>query len=126
MKYGILLLVLITGVFMASLGFSQDDVITLNSDELGPHERPLVDFPHTTHADVINCVRCHHDFDDYGNNIGAEGQKCSDCHSKAPSQKNAVPLLDAYHFQCKGCHEALDAAGRKSGPVMCGECHKRN
>lgn len=109
-----------------SLAFSQDDVMLLEDDAFGVRERPPVEFPHAKHAELItSCVRCHHDFDAYGNNEGSEGQKCGECHGKAASAKNRVDLGKAFHLQCKGCHEDLTANGKKSGPVMCGSCHKR-
>jgi hypothetical protein len=35
-----------------------------------------------------------------------------------------VPLLMAFHQLCRGCHENYLQWGRRSGPVMCGICHK--
>jgi predicted CXXCH cytochrome family protein len=131
MKYRIYILAMTLVVFSVSWAFSQDDMMLLKSDELGAHERPLVQFPHTKHVDIpIFCNQCHHDYDAHGNNKikGEEdvsGQKCAECHGKLPSEKNPVMLLEAMHTACKGCHENIAPANKKAGPVMCGECHKR-
>ena len=64
------------------------------------------------------------DYDELGNNLGSDGQACADCHT-ATGGDNPVPLTRAFHIQCKGCHQALNAAGDKTPPVMCGQCHVR-
>ncbi len=115
---------LIVSFLFAASAFSQDEIIKLNSEELGTHQRPVVQFTHEQHANVLECLRCHHDFDKYGNNLGSEGQPCSDCHART-SGKNPLPLQEAFHTQCKACHDQMLANGAPSGPVMCGECHKR-
>jgi len=110
-------------VFAASLGFSQEDLMVLNHQQLGFHQRPLVRFSHARHMDAIDCSRCHHDYDQYGANIGGEGQACSECHGV--NKANPVPLTRAFHVQCKGCHLELIRKDRTSGPIMCGQCHQR-
>jgi len=112
---------IVVAVFAAS-AFSQDAVIELNSEILGSHERPLVQFTHEQHANLVECLRCHHNFDQYGNNSSSEGQPCSDCHTKTAGE-NPVALQEAFHTQCKRCHEQVLARSTASGPVMCGECH---
>lgn len=108
-----------------SSAFCQDEVIVLVHDELGMHERPAVKFNHEKHQEVVSeCTRCHHDYDNYMNNVGGEGQACSECHGKTGGD-NGVTLVNAFHLQCKTCHKALIARGRNSGPVMCGQCHRR-
>lgn len=124
MKLGRIAFALILGLIFTSSAFSQDAVMDLNSEELGAHQRPSVVFPHEQHANVLDCVRCHHDFDQYGNNLGSEGQRCSDCHSRVAGT-NPVPLEEAFHMQCKQCHVRLMVKKTPSGPVMCGECHFR-
>jgi hypothetical protein len=32
--------------------------------------------------------------------------------------------MDIYHNNCIGCHKEIKAAGEKSGPLECGECHR--
>lgn len=113
-------------LLLASFAFSQEAMMLLEHRELGVHERPPVPFSHEKHADILDCLRCHHDFDQYGNNRGGEdkAQSCAACHGQASSlEKKLVPLEKAFHGQCKGCHESMWTAGKKSGPVTCGECH---
>jgi len=100
----------------------QEEIIVINHQDLGPHQRPLVHFNHEAHEGIIECARCHHDYDEYRANQGGEdGQACSECHGTNPL--NPVPLVRALHIQCKNCHSELIAKDQKSGPIMCGQCH---
>ena len=120
--YLVVVLFLLTSIPSA---FCQDEVIMLDHDELGLHERPAVKFNHEKHQEAVSeCTRCHHDYDEYMNNVGSEGQACSECHGKSGGD-SGVALVNAFHLQCKTCHKALFAKDRKSGPVMCGQCHQR-
>ncbi|MBW2078138.1 MAG: cytochrome c3 family protein [Deltaproteobacteria bacterium] len=110
-------------IVTVSLGFSQEDLMVLNHQQIGPHQRPLVRFSHARHLEAIDCSRCHHDNDQYGANMGGEGQACSECHGM--NKANPVPLTRAFHLQCKGCHLDLIRKGGISAPVMCGQCHKK-
>jgi len=117
--FKLMLLVLALGAFI-STAYSQDDIYLLNHSDIGKHQRPLVEFNHKLHAEnKLDCIRCHHDFDAYLNNRGTEGQTCDSCHKKEIDD-DLLSLEDAFHLQCKGCHEAM-----KTGPVTCGECHVR-
>ena len=105
--------------------FPQEEVLEIQSQALGKHERPVVTFPHLTHEDLIDCSECHHDYDESGENIGGDGGYCADCHS-AEVGDNPVPLLDAMHMQCLGCHaKEITASDNKNIPQMCGQCHVR-
>ncbi len=33
--------------------------------------------------------------------------------------------MDIYHLECVACHNETAAAGLKSGPTICGDCHVR-
>lgn len=126
MKTTLYALLLGATLFCLPLGFSQDDAAFLRHEVFGKHQRPPVKFNHDKHFETIDCDRCHHVYDEKGNNIGGdEGQACSECHSLSSTEENAVPLVRAFHIQCKTCHEDLLAGGEKSGPVMCGQCHVR-
>jgi len=118
-------LLILAGLFLSlSFALSQEDQFVLHHEEIGRHQRPLVQFDHERHLEIIDCHRCHHDYDENGNNIGGDGQSCSACHSKSESKENPIPLMKAFHIQCKGCHGERMSRGKTSGPVMCGSCHK--
>ena len=120
----LLLIISLLLVVMAS-AHAQEEIITLNSPELGSHKRALVRFAHDQHAENIGCNACHHDYDDYGVNTNEdEGQRCNECHTKA-AQSNPIPLMRAFHLQCKGCHQNQVDKGQSAGPLMCGQCHVR-
>lgn len=122
MKYLRLLPAVLLFAVFVPLAFSQDSMMTLNDKELGKHERPLVVFNHEDHANKIDCLQCHHDFDAYMNNRGGEGQPCGTCHGPQAT-KDTKSLEDAFHQQCKVCHEQMRALGRPTGPVICSGCH---
>lgn len=126
MRHGkpLLALVLLAMFAAAPLAWSQDAIMMINNESLGKHERPLVRFTHENHSEVIQCVTCHHDFDEYFNNTGPQEVKCSECHMADPkSGDNPVPLRLAMHTKCKSCHQGMMAGGKKTGPITCGKCH---
>lgn len=100
---------------------AQNDLIHLQHDTLDPHERPIVVFPHSKHEERIECIRCHHDFDEYGVNIGSEGESCGSCHGRKQGLKE---LREAFHGQCIGCHRELLRKKLPTGPILCADCHK--
>jgi hypothetical protein len=73
------------------------------------------------YEEVEDCWVCHHVYEDGKllKDESSEGEPCSACHSleEIDSQPG---LMDAYHLNCKGCHEEI-----KKGPITCGECHVR-
>ncbi|MBT3311980.1 MAG: cytochrome c3 family protein [Desulfobacterales bacterium] len=120
-KWGLLILTLF---FWITPGMSQEDRIIMNHEELGIHSRPLVIFPHNDHEGLTECIRCHHDYDEYMTNIGGDEGKCSDCHQATPGS-NPINLTKAIHIQCKSCHMKSAKTNVNKGPVMCGQCHIR-
>ncbi len=124
---GMVLFLATVSLVAASLPLAaQEDEMMLPARDPAGLQRPAVAFSHSDHADQLNCNRCHHDFDALGNNtVEEDGQACADCHEATPGA-NPIPLTRAYHLQCKGCHQALIAAGQGAAPpVMCGQCHVR-
>jgi len=103
---------------------SQEQIIVLNHAEIGNHQRPPVSFNHEQHIGKVDCLQCHHDFDAYMNNRGGEGQACGTCHGPESNRDN-LSLRDAFHYQCKGCHEYLRSQGKPGGATTCGGCHVR-
>ncbi len=118
-------ILILAGLFLSiSFAFSQEDEFVINHEEIGQHQRPLVRLNHERHSEIIDCKRCHHDYDENGNNMEEDGRSCSGCHGKVESKENPVSLMKAFHIQCKCCHEKRISRGKISGPVMCGACHK--
>jgi hypothetical protein len=78
-----------------------------------------VKFTHKKHADAIkDCVRCHHTW----KKGETTGKQCKECH-KAKAEGKAISAKDAYHKDCKGCHEEAKKANKPSGPTGCTTCH---
>ena len=105
--------------------YGQDEIMTLTSPELEDHKRAPVQFKHELHSENIGCNACHHDYDEYGINTNEdEGQRCAECHT-VTAEANPIPLMRAFHLQCKSCHQNLADKGQTTGPLMCGQCHVR-
>ncbi len=120
----ILVAVLATSVAWSKEEKVQEGVMDLKSREFGKlHEQP-VRFDHSLHENIFRCRVCHHDFNVFSDRNNGKGSKCSICHKKQLKKDIPVPLLMAFHKQCIGCHENYISWGRKSGPLMCGLCHK--
>ncbi len=70
-------------------------------------------FTHSVHVDNYtgDCLDCHHNLDD------DETYNCSDCHEET-GDDYMLSRADAFHDQCKGCHEDYGA-----GPIECNSCH---
>jgi len=76
--------------------------------------KAVVAFGHKTHGEkVTKCAECHH------KDAAGKEQKCSKCHGDKTEGKK-VSLKEAFHTQCKGCHQK-----EKKGPVKCDDCHKK-
>ena len=115
-------LVFICVVFASGLyAFSED--IELG----GENSRGSVMFPHEVHMGVIDCLDCHHDYDKSGENVQDEYDLvddnpdilCGSCHN--PKEK--IDRMEAFHYQCVGCHNNSKMTSDPTGPTMCGECH---
>lgn len=102
---------------------SQSEMMELDCIDSGQHQRPIVLFPHLTHEVFVECKDCHHEKNAYGENVGGKGGYCSDCHT-CEALKNPVPLIEAFHLQCKKCHaHTIETSENKNIPQMCGQCH---
>jgi hypothetical protein len=95
------------------------DIIHIDSMKaFGTLERPSVTFLHQKHTEAL----------------AKENKDCAACHlvennrmvSKYMRLKNTTKqeVMDIYHVNCVACHKETAKAGQKSGPVVCGECHK--
>ena len=102
----------------------QEGIMNLKSKEFGKRHEHSVRFDHYLHENIIRCRVCHHDFNVFSNRNEGKGSKCATCHKKQLTNEIPIPLLTAFHKKCIGCHENYINWGRKSGPIMCGFCHK--
>ena len=76
--------------------------------------KPPVSFTHKAHGEKVKeCAACHH------KDAAGSEQKCSKCHG-AKAEGKKVDLKEAFHTQCKGCHQK-----EKKGPTKCDDCHKK-
>lgn len=83
------------------------------------HQRPGVPFDHDRHAEDLDCLLCHHSYENGENAWEPDMEtRCSACHEAG--DRGRLGLRQAWHGQCVGCHEKSPAA-----PVTCGQCHVR-
>lgn len=113
---------------MISVSAMGSDCYTINGEtmEENTNARPFVCFPHDEHNEAAgledNCARCHHVFDEKGQLMADESSEdttCAECHLSGDNQ-NEMDLIVRYHKLCRDCH-----ISEKSGPVVCGECHRK-
>ena len=90
--------------------------------------RAAVYFTHENHMETIECLDCHHDFQN-GENVLDEdaleedgNARCIACHSESAS----IELKTAYHRQCMACHRLLNKQDDSRLPITCQDCHPRN
>ena len=94
-------------ILLANKGFARDYV--------GP-----VEFSHRSHFEDygVTCAACHHWQAD-------PVWSCNSCHKPDSKIGKVVDLKNAYHTDCKGCHEAAFKAGKTSAPfAKCSDCHQ--
>jgi hypothetical protein len=116
---------LIFWVFFLCPVQAQEDITQVADSAFLSPMRPPVAFHHDAHnerAGIIECNACHHVYEN-GKKLEDDdsvGMECSECHLNK-DRNNTIDLIRAYHRQCGECHE-----NRKSGPIMCGQCHARH
>lgn len=79
-----------------------------------------VTFSHKNHVDKVKleCMKCHHTW----KKGETTGKMCKECH-KAKAEGKTVSLKDAFHKDCKGCHDDAKKAKKTTGPTGCTQCH---
>jgi Class III cytochrome C family len=119
-----LLTVLLLTVFLLVAAYSQEEMETVDSSVFLNPERVASVFKHEAHneaAEIDECNECHHVYED-GVKLedeSSEDMACSECHEIDVSEEQPA-LMQAFHMNCKGCH-----LSEKKGPIMCGECHRK-
>jgi len=97
------------------------DIITIDGMKVfGRLSRPAVIYPHDKHTQALK----EHDKD------------CAACHLKddkgllSPmfmrlADEDDKTTMAIYHDNCVECHKEMKAGGFEAGPVVCGDCHRR-
>ena len=122
----LILFLLLTLIFTFAAAYSQEDLVVLDNSIFENPRRPPVAFNHEEHnamAEIDECNKCHHVYDEAGALIedeSSEDQSCSECHDLVDTGRQPG-LMKAFHLNCKGCH-----VKREKGPIMCGECHNNS
>ena len=122
-----ILIVAFVGLNLVPFSAAQEAEIVLGADQDFPSQRPPVAFSHDLHMDLLECLACHHAYED-GVNVLDEDElvddnpavRCAACHNDQAD----LPRQEAYHRQCIGCHIETRKADQASGPEMCGACHR--
>ncbi|MBF0099774.1 MAG: cytochrome c3 family protein [Desulfobacterales bacterium] len=112
-------------------------------------QRSSVPFNHEQHMSSLDCLDCHHQYDEKRNNILDTDElqeasyenmimlntskdintkfACASCHNE---KKTDLTTTNAFHEQCIGCHDQKESIlarkkDQKKCPILCGECHIR-
>jgi len=82
-----------------------------------------VKFTHKKHAETlkIDCLKCHHTW----KKGETTGKMCMECH-KAKTEGKTLSAKDAFHKDCKGCHDEAKKANKPAGPTGCTQCHVKD
>jgi hypothetical protein len=117
MKKGLISAGILAGFLLAILmvsGVFAKDVVEYNP------AYGKVTFTHKKHAESlkIDCMKCHHTW----KKGETTGKLCKDCHKKEAEGKT-ISAKDAYHKDCKGCHDEAKKASKPAGPTGCAQCH---
>jgi hypothetical protein len=97
------------------------DIIHIDSMRVfGKLTRPPVTYLHQKHTEALenknkDCSACHLSQD---NRMSTKFMRLQNTAQEE--------VMDMYHTNCIGCHKETAAKREKSGPVVCGECHKDN
>jgi hypothetical protein len=109
------------GVSEAAEEITRPDVISLaEMAPLGEVERASVQFPHDLHTDFMtereeDCTLCH---------VVQDNGYLSATY-KPLLDAGEQEAMDLYHENCIGCHQEIASEGATTGPVACGNCHRR-
>lgn len=102
-----------------------NDIVRMDTSAFDQLKRPAAVFDHDAHNEaalIDDCAVCHHVWEN-GKLVpdeSSEDTPCSDCHGIAAGSNNPVPLVNAFHTQCRSCH-----VKKGKGPLLCAECHQK-
>lgn len=99
------------------------DTVVLTGSRLGQ-----VSFSHVGHADLTECVTCHHESRPEKPSASTT-QPCTACHTSSPAPPMTTSIADAYHDRrataglCIDCHKEEAETAAEPPPLRCNECH---
>jgi hypothetical protein len=133
---GIILLIF-AAIFIGqtSLWAKSDDIKSSSLAIFSNEKRPSPQFDHDLHEDSLGetgCAKCHHVLDEDSNKlIYSDGDEaaCIECHTDASPDDtdpdDTTALREASHASCTDCHRVMKSQKKVTGPITCGECHKK-
>ena len=117
MRKGLISIGILTGfvlsMMMVTGAFAKDEVVfTVPNGN--------VKFTHKKHAETlkIDCLKCHHTW----KKGEVTGKLCRECH-KDKAEGKTLAAKDAFHKDCKGCHDDAKKVNKPAGPTVCTQCH---
>ena len=96
----------------------ENKISIAHTEIFGKLERPQVIFDHKKHEEALKkegCNTCHPMNDkkkllfDFPKKVKGKGEKA---------------VMNAFHDECIECHKLKSRENKKTGPVVCAECHK--
>lgn len=104
------------------------DVIVIENQGYSTNKKGPVKFSHMKHNKEYNvsCIQCHHVYKN-GGNIWKEGdpvEKCIACHDPVEERDKAMKLQNAFHKNCKDCHNEATKEGKEAPSTKCAGCHE--
>jgi len=115
----------------ATLNAEEEQQTLFHDDVFGKPRRPGVLFPHEEHMENLidaGCGVCHHSPESSTGRLvylEDDERSCKECHGFQEQGKRPA-LREAYHGSCTVCHRRLiQSRSESSGPITCGECHRK-
>jgi len=102
----------------------EDKISIAHIDIFGTLERPQVIFDHKKHVEALvkdgkkdweTCESCHP--------WDVDKTQMSFIFPQKATKKDKDSYMHAYHDECMNCHKEMNSQKKKSGPVICGDCH---
>ncbi len=111
------------------------DIVTIDTMKIfGDIEKPEVVFLHDLHTDALekkskDCSACHMSGKNYEIipdtlKAAVEGIDIMSPKFKRLRDSGRQEVMDIYHTHCIECHTNMAEDGEKTGPVVCGGCHR--
>jgi len=113
----VLLALMVAFAFAATVAVAGDPPAEVTLDKV-VNKKTAVTFSHSTHAESIDCLKCHHK----AASKDAVDKGCFDCHGvdAAATDPTSSKKDNPFHALCKTCHKE-----QGKGPTKCAECHKK-